>query len=566
MEKSFGSYKHVCIIGCDGMGTFHGKTETPYMDALFENGACNYTTLAAKPSISAQGWASLLTGAIPEVHRLTNYDMHPIEGLPTIFQMVKDTYPDAETAAYSMWSPIPLQIISPNGGMTSYAVGPDIEPEDRKNDNEFWVEADGEICQKTLAYLDSHSPKLLFMHFGSTDTFGHRCGYGSSEQLRVIRYLDEKIGKIVAKYKEKGIFKDTLFIVTADHGGFNNGHGGWTDAEKYVFLGVAGKNVKKGMIQQSCIRDIPAIVLHALGIQAPEFSKDGYAAQLPMGIFEDVKIENRVALYEESQSFVCKNYQQPLKGSSKHIYNFIDSEKIVFWQTFEQGIEDVTGNCQVTTERGLVKIYNDGLIGKYGEFGNGVLKVQGVKTSSVFTFALWYKTTSNEMWLDLFSNKNGKDNGFTVTLSSEFVGLWLKNKEGFPMADSLIFHEDGKASLNPKNPSIKVSEMSEKSNADKWTHFILTVDLERNRVDAFVNFRPVHVYVADALTYEKFGYEFLWDLKEFFNIETLYMGLDQDRPGCKLVDDVMIVDGIVQPEILKKYYENIFNENENKNA
>jgi hypothetical protein len=28
----------------------------------------------------------------------------------------------------------------------------------------------------------------------------------------------------------------------------------------------------------------------------------------------------------------------------------------------------------------------------------------------------------------------------------------------------------------------------------------------------------------------------------------------------------MIVDGIVQPEILKKYYENIFNENENKNA
>ena len=35
------------------------------------------------------------------------------------------------------------------------------------------------------------------------------------------------------------------------------------------------------------------------------------------------------------------------------------------------------------------------------------------------------------------------------------------------MADSLIFHEDGKASLNPKNASIKVSEMSEKSNLSK---------------------------------------------------------------------------------------------------
>jgi len=558
MGKSFGSYKYVCIIGCDGMGAFHKNTATPHMDELFKDGAYNYTTLAAKPSISAQGWASLLTGAIPETHRLTNYDMHPIPGLPTIFQMVKNAYPDAETAAYSMWSPIPLQIISPNGGMTSYAVGPDAEPENRKNDNDFWLEVDGEICQKTLEYLDAYSPKLLFIHFGSTDTFGHRCGYGSSEQLRVIRYLDEKIGEIVTKYKEKGLFEDTLFIVTADHGGFNNGHGGWTDAEKYVFLGVAGKNVKKGIIQDSCIRDVPAIVLHALGIQAPKFSKDGYAAQLPMGIFGDVNIEKRVDLYGESQSFVCDHYQQPLKGTANHISNFIDNNKIKFWQTFEQGVEDVTGNCQVTTERGLVKIYNDGLIGKYGEFGNGILKVQGLKLSNTFTFALWYKTTSNEMWLDLFSNKNGKDNGFTLTLSSEFVALWLKNKEGFPMEDSLIFHENGTVSLNPKNASVKASEMSEKSNADKWTHFMLTVDLERNRVEIFVNFRPVHVYVADALMYENFGYDFFWDLKEFFNMETLYMGLDQDVPGCKLVDDVMVIDGAAQPEALEKYYKNIF--------
>ena len=42
------------------------------------------------------------------------------------------------------------------------------------------------------------------------------------------------------------------------------------------------------------------------------------------------------------------------------------------------------------------------------------------------------------------------------------------------------------------------------------------------------------------------------------------MGLDQDVPGCKLVDDVMIVDGIVQPETLEKYYKNIFKDEECK--
>jgi len=77
-------------------------------------------------------------------------------------------------------------------------------------------------------------------------------------------------------------------------------------------------------------------------------------------------------------------------------------------------------------------------------------------------------------------------------------------------------------------------------------------------VEIFVNFRPVHVYVADALMYENFGYDFFWDLKEFFNMETLYMGLDQDVPGCKLVDDVMVIDGAAQPEALEKYYKNIF--------
>ena len=42
----------------------------------------------------------MLTGAIPETHRLTNYDMHPIAELPTIFRLVKNAFPDEETAAY----------------------------------------------------------------------------------------------------------------------------------------------------------------------------------------------------------------------------------------------------------------------------------------------------------------------------------------------------------------------------------------------------------------------------------------------------------------------------------
>lgn len=560
MSKSFGSYKYVCIIGCDGMGAFHRMTSTPCIDKLFENGATNYTTLASKPSISAQGWASILTGAIPEVHRLSNCDMHPIDELPTLFRMVKDAYPDAETAAYSQWAPIPLQIISPGGGLTSYAVGPDVEPPDRSGDNEFWVEVDGEICKQAVDYLDSHSPKLMFIHFGCTDTFGHRTGYGSSEHLRVIRYLDARIGEIVEKYKERGLFEDTLFFVTADHGGNHTAHGGWTDDEKYVFLGVAGKNVNKGTIGKSCLRDIPAIVLHALGITPPTFSKEGYAAQLPMGIFLDAGVENRVDLYEQGSHFDCGSKIQPLRGTEQHIGNFIDEDNIRFWQTFEDGIDDVTGNCTVTTKRGFVKTYHDGLIGKYGEFGSGILKIDGLKIPSVFTIAFWYKTTSNPMWLDLFTNKNGKDHSFQITLYTEFLFLMLADPSGELMAQPYVLNDDGTVGVNPKNTFIRFSEMSEHSKEDQWTHYMLTVDTERNHVDGFVNFQPVHVYGADALEYENYGFDFLWNLKEFFQMDTLYMGLQQGPVGCKLLDDVMVIDGAVDPKKMEAYYKFLFDD------
>ncbi|MBO4572534.1 MAG: alkaline phosphatase family protein [Clostridia bacterium] len=566
MSNSFGAYRHVCIIGCDGMGTFNRNACTPNIDALFKNGATNFTTLAAKPSVSAQSWTSLLTGAIPEVHKLTNYDMHPIPELPTVFKMVEDAFPSSERAVFSAWPPIPLKIISENGGMTSYAVGPTAAPEDRKGDIDFWIEVDEDICNKTLDYLNSHEPKLLFVQFNSTDTFGHLRGYGSVEQLKAIESLDVLIGKIADKYKEKGIFDDTLIIVTADHGGTNYSkslgtHGGWTDEEKYVFLGVAGKNVMNGTIGRSCVRDIPAIVLHALGIKAPDFDKGGYAAQLPVGIFEDAGVTCRIELYPKEQVFDRKNYIQPKKDSSEYIGNFIDESRIRFWQTFENGVEDVTGNCRVTTKNGFVKIYNGGLLGNYGELGNGALKIEGVKVSDIFTFSFWFKTSSNSLWLDMFSNKNGKDDGFSIALTSDFVCLWLKDPDGIPLkiGSNYVADSDGTLRINPHKADIKFNDMSEAAKKDSWTHFMLTVDTKKNSVNTYVNFKPVHVYVCDALVYDRYGFDFLYKLSDFFNLDTLYMGLEQDpTPGLyKLIDDVMILDGEADPEKLEKYYRNI---------
>ena len=64
----------------------------------------------------------------------------------------------------------------------------------------------------------------------------------------------------------------------------------------------------------------------------------------------------------------------------------------------------------------------------------------------------------------------------------------------------------------------------------------------------------MHVYVADALVYDGYGYRFSFDIDKFFDADTVRMGVDYGKYGSKFVDDVMIVAGAVDPEKLKEYY------------
>jgi hypothetical protein len=94
------------------------------------------------------------------------------------------------------------------------------------------------------------------------------------------------------------MLEETLFIVIADHGGANdeNNHGshdGWTDEEKYVTFAATGKGVNKIDIEEMNIRDLAAIVLYAMGIEAPEFNEKGWTSQLPDGLFKGAEAEYR---------------------------------------------------------------------------------------------------------------------------------------------------------------------------------------------------------------------------------------------------------------------------------
>jgi arylsulfatase A-like enzyme len=58
------------------------------------------------------------------------------------------------------------------------------------------------------------------------DVYGHPYGGPATPHVmsRVVAGLDRGIGRIVTAYKQAGIFADTLFVVTADHGMIPNTH------------------------------------------------------------------------------------------------------------------------------------------------------------------------------------------------------------------------------------------------------------------------------------------------------------------------------------------------------
>ena len=223
-------YKHVVVVGIDGMGNFNTLTETPNLDKIFENGAVATHGLSMDPTISAENWGAMLLGAEPIVHGLTNNSLshhdHKSEILPSLFKRIKKAIPDATFASYCNWNPINIGLIEKDIPVQKYTNG---------NDKELTDE---------IIKIVKEKPTFLFVHFDQADGSGHRNGYGTPEQLETVRYEDEQTGRVFKAYEEAGILDDTLFIVIADHGGFEHSHGGYSDTEKYIFFGARGKGIE----------------------------------------------------------------------------------------------------------------------------------------------------------------------------------------------------------------------------------------------------------------------------------------------------------------------------------
>lgn len=455
-------YERVVLIGLDGAGNYFQYADTPNMDKIFADGATTNKAITSEPSISAQGWGAMLTGASPVVHGLTNSIIatNPYENevAPSVFKRILTAYPDAVIGHFSTW-----------GALYNGIVEPEL---DGKIHNEGG--SDSEIADKVAAYLKENDPDFLFLSFGAPDHVGHESGYGKKPHLACLTEVDGYIGKVYSALEENDLLDGTLILLTTDHGGTSTGlHGGTNDSEMEIFFGAAGESVKKGKIGDINVRDTTAIILYALGIDIPEFDVNGFSAQVPDGVFKEYTPAEWHDINGEVLSH--ETVPTPAKDSGKYLTDFLDADKLEAVLHFDGDVSDAVGKY-APVEVDTPKYYSSGYNGQCIEVGSqGFVQIPDLKVGKdSFTIGMWLYLDSatttnqalygtNEMWENDYSHVS---KGFNVAYRG-----WNLNF---------------RATFRNTTDSFEYPHPTEISKG--WVHTLLVVNREDHTVTHYYNF------------------------------------------------------------------------------
>jgi len=257
---------HVVVIGVDGMSPDGIRTATtPIMHKMIAGGSVKWNVRTVLPSSSSPNWASMIMGAGVEQHGIIDNDwergeyslpsiVRNEEGIfPTIFGVVRNNYPKAEIGAVYHWE----------------GFGRLFEKSAVSYDKTFSTE--DSTTADFVQYLQQKKPLFAFLHLDHVDGAGHEYGHGSDEYYRAVAKADSLIGEVLAAIKKAGMEKNTLVIVTADHGGVGYGHGGATVEEAEIAMILYGKDIRTGYIipEQAATYDLAATIAFALKIVPP---------------------------------------------------------------------------------------------------------------------------------------------------------------------------------------------------------------------------------------------------------------------------------------------------------
>jgi len=218
-----------------------------------QTSAYSLTAQTVYPSVTLVSHASMLTGLCPSKHGVYWNDYIPENG----YAKGTDLFDLAHGAGLETWMFVgktKLKQITEPTSLTGFVKGSD---------------RDSELTDQLIAEFPENFG-VLFVHFATVDGMGHEYGWLSPQQLSVAFRADESLGRILAELDARNLRKDTLVIITADHGGHETTHGSTMPEDMTIPWIASGPGIKPGPLTATVhTMDTAATAAFALSLAIP---------------------------------------------------------------------------------------------------------------------------------------------------------------------------------------------------------------------------------------------------------------------------------------------------------
>jgi arylsulfatase A-like enzyme/cytochrome c-type biogenesis protein CcmH/NrfG len=320
-------------VGCYG----YKQIKTPNIDELAAEGARFDRAFAVVP-VTLPSHSSMLTGTYPMLSGMHDFSANKLSPLqPTMASALKQ-------AGYQTGAVVAAAVLDSrfglNQGFDFYYDHFDFNRLDEANLDE--MERPGnEVADVTLDWLGKNAQKKFFLwmhlydpHFPYNPPEPYRAEYAGRLYDGEIAFADAQVGRLVRFLKEKGVYQNTVIVLTGDHGEGLGEHGEKThgffiyNATMHVPLiirlpGAAGGQTVEDPVS---LVDLMPTVLEAVGVEIPaQVQGKSLLARVRGGDGQAVEHE-RTVYGETFLPRIHFNWSE-LRASENTRYHFIDAPK-----------------------------------------------------------------------------------------------------------------------------------------------------------------------------------------------------------------------------------------------
>jgi len=245
VPPDFVPVRHLVFIGLDGWGgAYVPKANMPTVKRMMSQGAWILDAQSVRPSVSWPNWSSIFYGTPPA--------QRSGEDFPSIFTLLKNNGQAKNSVFFYGWDEL-LKIYS-------------VEALENQK-----IHSDIESAVKIAAYIKEHKPVFSAVGFDEPDATGHSKYWGSKAYYAKLAEMDNLIAIIEQAYKEAGIYDNTVFVLSADHGGSFNAHGGYFPKQRKIPMVFYGRGVKEGFTIPSPVNiyDVTPTMAALMGMEIP---------------------------------------------------------------------------------------------------------------------------------------------------------------------------------------------------------------------------------------------------------------------------------------------------------